>query len=167
MQFAMRVVPVRPMAVALWLHTKADPPQAEWEAALAEVERFAQVQALPPERMRVLVVTDGGGPNARQRAQLAANAAMSKAKTAVVTTALSNPIKRGMATAVHWLNPETDFFQPAQLSDALAHVDLAAERNRLWTELLDLQKGLPPVETLRLLADTFHLEQPTSTRHTA
>jgi hypothetical protein len=156
----MRIVRVRTMAVSLWLHTDADPPQDEWDAAMGEIRAYMRDTELPPERLRGLVFTDGAAPNARQRNQLRELTAGAQFKTSVVTTVLSNPVKRGVATALQWMNPATAFFLPSQVREALAHVDLDDDLRVLWTEALDLQRQLPPVQTLRLVAQAHSLMPP-------
>jgi hypothetical protein len=160
MELAMRMVRGRTMAVSLWLHTDVDPPRDEWDAAMGEFQAHMRATELPPERLRGLVFTDGAAPNARQRNQLRDLTQGARLKISVVTTVLSNPIKQGVATALQWMNPATAFFLPSQTREALAHLDLAGDLRVLWNEALDLQRQLPPVETLRLVAQSHSLMPP-------
>src|SRR5688572_23544730 len=85
--------------VVLWLHTAADPPANEWDpivSALLEARRARLVHA---SLTRLLVLTDGGAPNALQRTRFTRDFHDGlQCPVSVVTTSLSNPVKRGIAT---------------------------------------------------------------------
>jgi len=103
--------------------------------------------------MRSLVVTDGGAPNTKQRAQLAAAVNQAPFKLAVVTTVLENPIKRGVATALSWLNPAIRFYVPSQFHDAVHYLGLAAHTDAVWRQYGELASELPRADkTLPLIA---------------
>ena len=143
-------------AVSLWLHTQNNPPEDEWDRALAENVRFLATHRIHPLQLRSLVVTDGAAPNAAQRAQLSRQVFRDhKCKISVVTTVLSNPVKRGVATALKWINPNFGFFLPEQVPSALDHLELAAWTSRIFGEYAKLAVKLPPNHTLQLVREAL------------
>lgn len=149
----MRILRLGDLSVMLWLHTHVDPPADQFQEALAELGRHRRQHNVGLARVRSLVVTDGGAPGARQRAQLTTALDHSPSRLAVVTTVLENPIKRGVATALAWLNPDVRFFLPDRFRDAVAYLELGIYEDRLWTELCALLSQLPRAEaSLSLVA---------------
>ncbi|HEX5656127.1 MAG TPA: hypothetical protein VFX59_02985 [Polyangiales bacterium] len=132
-------------------------PAREWEELVAQLESFGMASGADPKRARMLVVTDGGAPDARQRSQLGRLWGGKSIQTAVMVPGMSNPLKRGLMTALTWFNPRMAFFVPTQLADALQHVGLAEAQGKLWSSLLVLQRQLPPVRTLQLIAAAAQL----------
>ena len=65
---------------------------------------------------------------------------------------LSNPFKRGIATALSWTNPAMKFFQPEETDEALRHLDLREARAAIWSEYGKLQRDAPRNATLGLIA---------------
>jgi hypothetical protein len=136
--------------LVICLHTSVDPPAAEWTNMLQQVGSL--LSAAPDARqIRMLVVTGGGGPDAKQRAQLSRVWAARDIKTAVIVPGRGNPLKRGMMTALSWINPAMAFFTPEQFDNALAHLE-QNDRSLLWRELAALQQKLDEVATLRSIA---------------
>lgn len=75
-------------------------------------------------------------------------------RMAVVASALSNPIARGVATAVSWMNPSFRFFGPEQWSQALQHLQLGDQADFVWSLCMRLQALLPPSPLLGRIADS-------------
>lgn len=149
----MRILALEDLTVTVWLHTRVDPPPDQFDAALAELGRYRRQHSVLPARMRSLVVSDGGAPDSRQRSQLGAALDHAPSRMAVVTTALENPIKRGVATALSWLNPDIRFYQPKQLREAVAYIGLTAHEAALWAQLVEMGAELPRADaTLPLIA---------------
>lgn len=149
------------LRVLVWLHTRADPDDATWDAAIGRFGKAVEEGNVPPENWRSLVITDGGAPNTRQRQSLIDVAMRGiKMPSAVVTCALSNRIKRGIATALQWMNPNFRFFEPGQTQAALEYLGV---RNH-WPLLLEyyeeMQRGMPPVHTLQLAKQAMAGTQP-------
>jgi hypothetical protein len=155
MEMTMELVKLKGLNVMLWLHTEVDPPEKEWEPVMASlIERLKQSA---PSDLRGFVISDGGTPNVNQRAQLDKLYRGRPVKASIVTTVLSNPIKRGIATALQWLNPSYAFFGPEGARAALQHVDLASETAAVWVAYRTMQSRLRPIKTLRLVANTLNL----------
>jgi hypothetical protein len=142
----------RPTAVFLaWLHTAKNPPTQEWEACIATAAQAQRAASGDVNRLRSLVVSDGGAPNVRQRQEIFAGVlGGAKSPTALITSSLTNPVKRGVATAIVWLNPSFRAFDPAMTREAFAHVGCQdpADQDAIWRALLKLQRGLARVTTL-------------------
>jgi hypothetical protein len=73
---------------------------------------------------RGLVITDGAGPNGRQREQLVALPQVTAAPFAVVTP---SAVARGIVTALGWLGQSIKAFSPARIDDALQHLEVPPE----------------------------------------
>jgi hypothetical protein len=160
MELALATLRIRSYSVALWLHTDVDPPKDEWNVALDHL--IAETKTMRVDQMRHLVISDGAAPSTAQRSRMNKELARDQPlRLAVITTVLSNPIKRGVATALSWANPQIKFFQPAQAHAALAHVDLADDVERIWNEYVELQSKLPPVKILEPVANALHMRRAT------
>jgi hypothetical protein len=157
METVARTLFVDDKLVVLWLTSALDIPAAEFDECAAMTRKALRDHAVRPADMRSLVITDGGAPNAKQRKALAALANDEPTKSSVITTVLSNPIKRGIATALSWTNPTMKFFRPEEMNEALRHIDLREARTTIWSEYAQLQKDAPRNATLGLIAEATGL----------
>jgi hypothetical protein len=118
------------------VHTKDSPTDAEWtEYAQAASKWKRDIQGF-------LVITEGGGPNTMQRAELDAAIGIEShsAKTAVVTV---SRIARGIVTAISWFSPGIKAFSTNQLSHALEYLGVSAtEVDSVNAEIRRLKKEL-------------------------
>ncbi|HEX5658921.1 MAG TPA: hypothetical protein VFX59_17120 [Polyangiales bacterium] len=110
------------------------------------------------ERVRLMTITDGGAPTVRQRAKISAWLAGRRMKVCVVSSAYDNPIKRGITTAVQWINPDLGFFRPTEIRQALAHVDLTSALGRIWSEYRSLETRLGPLPVMKAIGTTIGAE---------
>jgi hypothetical protein len=116
------------------VHAVDAPTDEEWR------QNVALQTSLPPDRARVLVWTDGGAPNAKQRALL--NAAL---KGGQPLTAVLTPSKAGQAVgvAISWFNPRLRIFAPTEIELALDHLNiLGSDRWVLKDTLARLRQEL-------------------------
>jgi hypothetical protein len=134
--------------VFVWLHTENDPADEEWDAAFEVMNRSRRREGVPMADVRSLVISDGGAPGGLQRARLGHEFPV---KSSVITTVLSNPVKRGIATALSWVNPRFFFGAPKDAIRALEHLDLADQWEGLGAVFLDMQKKLPRIHALELV----------------
>ena len=135
--------------VLLFLHTEQAPSAASWNEFMAFLAEHGRKKDL--RRFRVLVVTDGGGPDNTMRGQLQEFFATTRQspKIAVVTTSV---ISRGIVAAVSWFNPNVKAFPPSDFARALAHLEVASSSTlRLLREFADMQQELAPVGCLKLV----------------
>ncbi|HEX6275088.1 MAG TPA: hypothetical protein VFZ53_18745 [Polyangiaceae bacterium] len=135
--------------VLLNLHTSHAPARAEWDQSMGQAKQYARQQDL--RNLRILVVTDGGGPDAVMRAEVAefykANRVL--VKTAVITASL---ISRSIVAAIGLVNPHVKAFSPGHVRTALTHLDLPpTHASRIVRELDDMQRDLPSVACLTVL----------------
>lgn len=119
------------------------PPESEWDALMEKLRaldargEFAQ--------MRLLVFSEGGGPNTMQRKQFTDLLAGRTQLTAVVTDSM---VARGIVTAMSWFNPMTRAFASGHMSDALRflQIDDAAQDAILHAASdMHTQIGLKPL----------------------
>jgi hypothetical protein len=159
MEMAFTALARGPSRLVICLHTSVDPPALEWESMLSQLS--ALLAAAPDTRqVRMLVVTGGGGPDAIQRAQLAKVWGGRDLKVAVLVPGLGNPLKRGLMTALSWVNPAMAFFTPDRLREALIHLQHVEELAVVWQELTGLQAQLTQVSTLQRIAQANALPAP-------
>jgi hypothetical protein len=151
---------LRSLHVALWLHSEHDPSAAEWNSGC---QAFRKQCGENTASLRTLIISDGGAPNAIQRAEFFQPRFGGLHRTALISLSLSNPVKRGIATAISWLNPRFRAFEPERWSEAFAHAGLARHFDAVWSELAKLQRGLPENRTLRIIA--AELPRPTQAHH--
>jgi len=138
--------------VVLWLHTEVEPPATEWASTVKRLGELRRTQKLPVSLIRQLVVSDGGGPGAVQRQQILDDFHDGMpSPVAVITHVLSNPVKRGMATALTWINPHVRFYEPSEFSKALEYLELTQSRKAIWREFHRLEGQLKPARALRLM----------------
>jgi hypothetical protein len=155
MEMVTSVLRLRELVVLVFLHTAEDPVPEEWAGGMRLWKELRAELKGDFSKSRSLVVTDGGAPNARQRAEMNEVFAGQPHKIVVITNSLSNPLKRGVATAIGWVNPSFKAVGPDQWWSALQHTDLLQESERLLQELQRMQATLAPVKTLaHLLAES-------------
>ncbi len=136
--------------VISWLHDETDPSRAQWQASYDQIAAYQTLLApVSASELVMLIVSDGGAPNSLERSYMAKHFPFS---SAVVTTALTNPIKRGIATAISWTNPRFFFTEPKQWPRALDHLHLGAHGDQLWNGFRALQKQMPLNKTLEHIA---------------
>ena len=132
-----------------WLQDTIDPTRAEWQASYDKIQDYKRQTGCKIAELAMLVVTDGAAPNAFERAYMAERMPVS---SAVITTVLTNPVKRGIATALSWTNPRVFFAEPKQWQPALDHLGMGAYRDDVWSGLRELQRSLPASKTLELIS---------------
>jgi hypothetical protein len=148
-EFAASVIQHEELFVVLWLHTAKDPPLGEWATMLEELSELRRARQLPLERIRQLVVSDGGAPNALQRTSFAQEFA--RFPLAVITPMAMNPLKRGIITALSWMNPCIRLYEPRGFSNALDYLELSGARRAVWEEYQKLALRVKPQITLKLI----------------
>jgi hypothetical protein len=104
------------------VHGPSNPTDDEWKAYL---EYY-----LANERQctRTLVVTKGGGPNAKQRSETAKVIQSSPTRVAIVS---SSTIIRGVATALSWFNKRVQAFHANELDAALSYLEVPEGASKL------------------------------------
>ncbi len=112
-------------------HGSSNPSDEEWKAYLD------YYLAHEPECLRTLVVTDGGGPNAKQRGDTAKLIQSSPTRVAIVS---SSTFVRGVATALSWFNKRVQAFSDTEMDRALSYLEVTDNLARVITaELKTLQ----------------------------
>lgn len=114
------------LGVVLCVQNAHAPTDDEW------AQYMALVRQTKIEHLRIIAFTDGGAPNVRQRGELIDHLAGKTPPIAVVST---NPLVKGVATAISWFNPRIKVFAPSDVSKAFAHLSVnAASGNALVEE---------------------------------
>lgn len=118
------------------VHAKEAPAEVEWQ------DYVEQARQKRNDLRAFLVVTEGGGPNAMQRAALdeAVGLEQHPAKTAVVTVSV---VARGIVTAIGWFSRNIKAFSTNQLEAALTFLEVpASDHDLVALELKRLRKSL-------------------------
>ncbi len=150
MNTAFKIVKLQSFDLCLWLHTTVDPTDSEWQAACDECRQLLEQRKGDASAIRSFVISDGGAPSSVQRVQLFREVFKGELPIAVLTNSLTNPIKRGIATALSWINPKIRVLPPSEVNAALVHIDLKPSFAELYTEYAELQKRVAPVQSLQL-----------------
>jgi hypothetical protein len=142
------------MDVLYSVQSRATPSDAEWEGYLAHCTEFLDGQP-DVSKMAVLVVSDGGGPDARQRKALIERFQARLGgpdhwpRTAVVTGSI---VARGIVTAICWFRKDMDCFGPQNVDDLFAFLRIPrTERTQVARDLERLAPRTPPNRTLSTL----------------
>jgi hypothetical protein len=152
MKMGAKLVAVGDLQVGVWLHAASDPAAEEWSASCHNVADFGKANGGDFTRFRALFVTDGGTPDARQRKELFRDALGGyPAKMSIITEAVAtSALKRGIATALGWMNPNFRVFEPTELGLALEHIDIDLARfDPIWECLVSIQLPLEKNATMR------------------
>jgi hypothetical protein len=134
--------------VVLSLHTSVNPSAESWLAFLDILRAVLKEHRGNVDELRGIVISDGGAPSATQRKQVMDVVHGKANKIGVITNSLDNPLKRGVATAITWLNPAFRAAPPARWSEIFAHLDLQAHVDEVLLEFDTMQAKLPKVTTL-------------------
>ena len=102
------------------------PTEHEWRSYLRHLEH----QGI--DQVAHLVATEGGGPTAAQRRQLAAFLG----RRVLVAVVSDSARVRVSVWLLSWLNPQIKAFPRAQLADALAHLEIPTTRTSLVEDTL-------------------------------
>jgi hypothetical protein len=120
----------------VWVGRRPEAPtNDDWNAYLQLCQRKIAL-----ERIRVLVVTAGGGPTLNQRRAIRQLLGDKPIPTAVVTDA---PMVHGIVTVLGWVNPGIRAFSVAALDDALRYLGVdGATAERVLLEVREMQREL-------------------------
>jgi hypothetical protein len=117
----------------VFVHSEESPSDGEWTLILGGFREQPDLR-----RVRVLVFTYCGAPNARQRAEL--NEILEKVRPPVAIVTPS-ALARAAGTAIGWFNPHIRLFSPEQMDEALTYLDAGeVDRRRLLSALEELKR---------------------------
>ncbi|XXX74204.1 hypothetical protein WMF30_41830 [Sorangium sp. So ce134] len=101
--------------VLIAVHGREPPNDEDWELYMQTV------LALPPTCSKTLVVTAGGGPNAKQRASINDFVSNHTLTVAICTDAL---LVRQITIALSWFNPRVRSFRGNDIAAALRYLEV-------------------------------------------
>jgi hypothetical protein len=153
----MKIVRVGSQDLVIWLHTAVDPSDTEWQAQFVELRHFLDSKSGGSTGVRGFAVSDGGGPNAKARHEINKVIFKDGLKLGAVSNVFSNPLKRGVVTAISWLNPQFKALQPREGARILEYLDCQAHTAEVWNCLQSMQQSLPTIISLRELGDALGL----------
>jgi hypothetical protein len=101
------------------------PAEPEWQGYTRAIEPLVRRLRAEGKMIKFAVITDEGGPNAKQRAAVVDLLNGVATRTAVISQSL---ITRNLITAFGWLNFSVKGFGPTQFSAAASYLDLSPEQ---------------------------------------
>jgi len=117
-------------------HTKEAPTGDEWNAFIGRCRRTLDRY----DKMRGLIISEGGGPNSDQRGDVNELLAGRPQRVAVLNR---SRWVRGVVTALSWFNPEIRAFALDQTDAAFEHLHLTtAERDAVAAALREITSEL-------------------------
>jgi hypothetical protein len=132
----------------VFVHSEQSPSNTEWSSLM---DAFRSATNL--RRIRVLVFTYGGAPNARQRAELNDVLGDVRPLVAVVTP---STLARAVCTAIGWFQPRLRSYAPEELESAFNYLDANQDDRKVLSRMLRgmrLELGhvsaAPPPDPLR------------------
>jgi len=129
--------------LAVAVHGASDPSNLEWAGYLRDTLAQPDIS-----RMRVLVVSHGGGPNGQQRKSL-----MDGLLRPAPTAYLSNKwVARSLINTMSWFNPQLRAFGLGEDSAAFQFLQLTENEQRIarkFRAALEAQVQIPPQEEAR------------------
>jgi len=99
----------------VFVHSEQAPSNAEWSSLMDSFRTATNWR-----RIRVLVFTYGGAPNARQRAELNDVLRDVRPPVAVITP---STLARAVCTAIGWFQPRLRAFPPDEIESAFDYLD--------------------------------------------
>lgn len=156
MKIATTIVTVGKIEVMLWLHTREMPSIPEWDLHIGKLREASERRGGDMKNFVSLVFSDGGHPNARERKIIFSEIfGGGQARFAAVSIDLKNPVLRGVATVIAWLQPGFGAYPPNDIAGALAHVGLTESADRVISEFETLQREMPKNRTLELAKEAL------------
>lgn len=149
MDLVFDIVQCGDLHVLTWLQTTVDTTGEAWAASTKRVAEKKREVKGDISKLRVLAVTDGGAPGTMQRRELFTELLEGQVIGVGITTVLNNPIKRGIVTAILWLNPKFNAYNPDRYREAFAHIHVEPHAETLLRALQRMQEGMSPVNTLQ------------------
>jgi hypothetical protein len=123
--------------IVLAVHGEHAPSDVEWDA-------YMRMSTAPGIR-GLLVLSEGGGPSARQRTSIARFPHLKPLPTAIVT---SSAAVRGVVTAIWWLGKNIRAFRPEELDHAFQYLGIGEGlREQLLGRLSALKNELESTTT--------------------
>jgi hypothetical protein len=119
----------------VWISDEKPYSNAEWTPYAAELRRYVSSGA----KAHILVLTDGGAPNAAQR-QLTTDL-LDRIRTAVVS---QSRLARGAVTVFSWFNADMRAFSPLDIVEAFRFLGITerAELESIWHEVTILGREI-------------------------
>jgi hypothetical protein len=144
-----RLVSTGASDVLLYLHTSRTPSQEEWSGAMALLAGGVQKHGM--HKLRALVITDGGGPDADMRAQL--KGMYDRERLPLPTAVIAaNGLVRSVVGAISWFSPSIKSFSFRGFDDALRFLQVPLSgKPRILFETRSMQQTLPLVTCLKLI----------------
>lgn len=104
----------------IFLAGAGDFSREEWSGYIDAI-KAEEKKGIDVTRMRTLVFSDGGGPNATQR-KMASDVLNGRSTPLAIVT--GSQMMRGVITALRWFNPQCRAFAPTEVAQALSFLEV-------------------------------------------
>ncbi len=121
----------------LWVAANNNPTDDEWNDYLNTMIGLARLMPAG-QRFRIVAISDGSGPNAKQRAEVQKRSQDLLIRTAVVST---STIARNLVTAFGWMKQDMRGFSPDDPAKAMAYLGVDAAT---WDQAIMMAVALEP-----------------------
>jgi hypothetical protein len=129
------------------VHNACAPSAEEWEHYMSITRDSDRKKAGDFSQVGHIVFTDGGGPNAVQRAKTDKVLLGRTVRCAVVT---KSSLVRGIVTTLSWVNPEICVFSPNAWREAFHHVYVGREQYaRAWELIFKLRRQVGDIAAIQ------------------
>jgi hypothetical protein len=131
------------------LHTENAPSDEEWRRFIDATLAAANEHKGDFTKVKSLVITDGGGPNAAQRKLASDMLSGRQACTAVIS---HSSLIRGVITAMAWFNAKVKAFSPDERASAFRHLEIPdAIARTVWSDACAMRPELGVTALLKIL----------------
>lgn len=137
------------LKIVLSLHRRAPPSDEDWTEYIVAIESAMAACGNVPERVRGLSISDGGGPNAKQREMVKALLKRHGRSRGVVSIVTADPVGRGIIKALSWFNPDTRAFTPREMPEALDYLQLTPSQRAELELAVDAALIEYPIESMQ------------------
>lgn len=142
--------------VIVVVHTSKAPTNDDWGAYIETVLATGRMFGGDLTRCSQLVFTDGGGPDAGQRAAAARAAEQMNGKAMPVAVLSLAPFVRVIVSALHWFKMNVKAFHPSEVRAAFEFLKIApAAARSLWIDLNRMEQELGGVDSVRSARDAL------------
>jgi hypothetical protein len=116
------------LQVVISLHRQDAPKAEEWYEYMQALAIAMVALKGDKSGIRGLSISDGGGPNAKQRDQINEFMRQFTGGRGTISIVTANPIVRGIIKALSWFNPQARGFAPDELDEAIDYLGLTPDQ---------------------------------------
>lgn len=137
------------LQVVISLHRQDAPSAEEWYEYMQALAIAMVALKGDKSGIRGLSISDGGGPNAKQRDEINEFMRQFTGGRGTISIVTANPIVRGIIKALSWFNPQARGFAPDDLNEAIDYLGLTADQRSEFEFTLNEALLAFPIQCVR------------------